>query len=378
MLKLVAVIAAALPISACASKAPRVRWEPTVVWQGDAAFETVKAGRPDPEDPNPQIVGADQKGRVVLVNFNGGRAPRARVIYDNRSEVTGLCLADIDPDVPGEEIYAGCYEPGEEGAGGNVVQIARTPSGWKARRIFDAGAYVHALAAVPPARAGAPARLVAATYANEIHLIAPVPSGPWRAEPLYRGPRALADAGPRDPRARLKDVALVADPSGRPPHEILAVGAGGDAIHVDLDRPGSGRVVHVEEGGLSRVCPDGTSGAYACGYAGRLLRFVRAGAGGWKVEVCAREGKESGLRGVATGRFPLPDGGDARLAIFGFHARCRLLPPGGEDPLTIFEDAGRGHALAAADLVPGNDADELILGGYSKRIVVLVARPAPR
>jgi hypothetical protein len=42
--------------------------------------------------------------------------------------------------------------------------------------------------------------------------------------------------------------------------------------------------------------------------------------------------------------------------------------------VTLLRDIERGHSLVAADLVPGDDADELVLGGYSKRITVLVAR----
>ncbi|MCG3132934.1 MAG: hypothetical protein HMLKMBBP_00020 [Planctomycetes bacterium] len=375
-------VAPVLAFGACATpaatSAARVRWEPVVVWEGDSGFETVKVGRPDSSDPDLQIVGVDQAGHMVHVAFHGGVAPAAAVIYENHSEMTGLCIADADPEVPGEEIYAGCYEPGQDGVGGNVVQVVKAGGGWRARRIFDAGAYVHGIAAVPPATPGGPVRLVAATYANELHVLTPHAGGTWTSSLAYGGPRTFADPQPKDPRPRMKDVVILRDPAGRAPHEAFAVVAGGDVVYADLDRPGSAKVVHQEEGGYGRVCVDEASGAYACGYWGRVQHFVRDGAGGWKFDVIDEEGKSSGLRGIVTGRFPLPGtrGGDAPLALYGFHALCRLLVEGeaGYDPVTIFRDSGRGHTQIAADLVPGNDADEIVLSGYSKKIVVLVAR----
>lgn len=367
--------------TACASSGARsapVRWEPLVVWEGDAAFETVKTGHPDGSDPDLQIVGVDQAGHMVHVAFRRGVAPTASVIYDNRSEMTGLCIADADPSVPGEEIYAGCYEPGQDGVGGNVVQVVKTADGWRAKRIFDAGAYVHAIAAVPPATPGGPVRLVAATYANELHVLTPGAGGTWTSSLAYRGPQKFADPQPKDPRPRMKDVAVLADREGRAPHEVFAVLAGGDAVYVDLDRPLSGKVVAVEEGGWGRVCSDGGTGVYACGYRGRFVHFTRDAANEWKMEIMEQEGVDSGLRGAVTGNFPLPGSGGevAHLATFGFYARCRALVErnGAWDPVTLYTDSGRGHTQVAADLVPGNDADELVISGYSKRITVLVPR----
>jgi hypothetical protein len=40
----------------------------------------------------------------------------------------------------------------------------------------------------------------------------------------------------------------------------------------------------------------------------------------------------------------------------------------------VWRDADRGHAIAAADLVPGNAGDEIVAGGYSGRMVLLVPR----
>jgi hypothetical protein len=110
------------------------------------------------------------------------------------------------------------------------------------------------------------------------------------------------------------------------------------------------------------------------GYFGRVLHVVRDG-DGFRVEAIHHEAKDSGLRGASLGRFPVP-GGTATLGTFGFFRYCRVLTPrlGAWDATTIFEDIDRGHAMEVADLIPGNDADEIALGGYSKRITILVAR----
>jgi len=149
----------------------------------------------------------------------------------------------------------------------------------------------------------------------------------------------------------------------------------GRALLVDVDRPDAARFVHDEDGGLSRVSPDPDGGAYVTGYKGRVLHFVLDGAT-LRVECIDQEFTDSGLRGIVQGRFPLPQGGVAPLAIFGFHRLCRALSPrlSAWDATTLFRDVERGHAIEPCDLVPGNDADELVLAGYSNRIVVLVAR----
>ena len=172
---------------------------------------------------------------------------------------------------------------------------------------------------------------------------------------------------------------MLRDPSGRPAHELIAVYAGTRAVYADLDRPGFSKDLVEEEGGFARVTADPDGGAYAVAYWGAVLHFVRDGAGGFRADVLTRDGKDSGLRGIVLGRFPLPSdagGGVASMSVFGFHALVRMLVPrnGTYDMVTVFKDIARGHSQVAADLVPGNDADEIVVAGYSKRLTLLVAR----
>ncbi len=365
------VVVLSLALAACAS-APTgdvVRWEATEIWKGDAAFERVKIGRPDATDPNPQIVAVDQGGHVVLVHWTDGAAPRGEVLFTNPSEMTGLYVGDADASISGEEIYAGGAVKGDEG--GTVTQIAVTPTGVKTRRVWTGTGYVHSITRVP----GDDVRLLVTTYKGELHVISPAPGeGPWSDRLLFTDP----DTASKDvERPKIKDAGFLVDPAGGRPHEALVVWKTGRALVIDVDRPETARFVHDEPGGLSRVCPDADGGAYVAGYAGRVLHFVRDGAG-FRVVCIDQEFTDSGLRGVVRGRFPLPQGGVAPLAIFGFHRLCRALSlrEGAWDTTTLFRDVERGHAMEPWDLVPGNDADELVLAGYSKRIVVLVARPA--
>jgi hypothetical protein len=369
-------VASALAAVGCASSVhlSEVRWEPVVVYQGDSAFERLKSGRPDAADPTLQIVGVDQGGDVVHVHYRGGE-PKARVLYRHGTELTGLAIGDVDPSVPGEEIYAGGFSSGDgrEGKGGAVVQIVMTPQGVATKRIFEGDAYVHSIETVEPRAPGEPRRLLVCTYSGEVNLLTPAAGeGLWGKRLLYKDPPS---ADPESPK--IKDAAFLKPDGGGAPHEVLVVMKAGRAVLLDIDAPKKAHLVHEEPGGLSRVTPDDHGDAYVTGYSGRVLRFTRDG-DGFDVDVLEHEGPDSGLRGVVMGRFPLPGvrSETAPLAIFGFHGFCRALVPrlGSWDAVTLYRDADRGHTILAADLVPGNDADELVISGYSRRITVLVAR----
>ena len=370
-----ALAAAALGLVGCASMSrSEVRWEPVIAYEGGAAFERLRVGRPDASDPSLQIVGVDQAGDVVHVHYDGG-APIARVVHRHGAELTGLVIADVDASVAGEEIYAGGYAKGDgrEGTGGVVLQIVLAGGETKVRRVFECDAYVHAIECLEPSAPGEPRRLLVGTYAGAVHLVTPAAGdAPWTSRILYRDPPS---ADPEVPK--IKDIGLLADPAGRAPHEALVVMKMGRAVLLDVEHPDAAHLVHVETGGLARVTPDDAGGAYVVGYFGRVMHFVREG-DKFRIDVLDQEGTDSGLRGFVRGRFPLPGGSGAvaPFAIFGFHRLCRALVErdGVWDPVTLYRDTDRGHTLIAADVVPDNDADELVMSGYSKRITVLVAR----
>ncbi len=346
-----------LLLSGCAATKHPTRWEPIVCYEGRAAIERIRCGRLDTASSLPQAVSVDQAGDVALMQFGPG-GPRAEVVYRNGVELTGLALGDVDPSVPGAEIYVGGYQHDEQGKehGGAVYQIV---PGRPARTIWSGSAYVHSI------EIAGPRELLVSTYAGEIHLVQP--GGNDRL--------LFADAPGADiERPKIKDAGLLVDPQGGTRHEALVAFKTGRLLCIDLAHPESARFVHEEAGGLSRITPDPEGGAYVTGYFGRLLHFRRDGAE-WKFEVLEQEGVDSGLRGAVLGDFPA-DGTTAHLAVFGFHKLCRALVAraGVLDPVTLYVDIDRGHTIEAADLVPGNGADELLVGGYSKRVTMLVAR----
>jgi hypothetical protein len=367
-------LAVMLSVAGCASTTSvEVEWRPVVCYEGRAPIERVRCGRPDAADPEMQAVSVDQAGDVALVHFEKG-APRSEVIHRNGSELTGLLISDVDTAVHGEEIYVGGYAAGteREGTGGVVLQLVltSTPSGRAhVRRIYEGPAFVHSIERVEPRSPSEVVRLLVSTYAGEIHLLTPTAgSGAWDDRLLYREPPVA------DPEAlKVKDAAFLKDASGKPSHEALVVLKTGRTVFIDIDHPETTRLVHEESGGLSRVTPDSSGGAYITGYFGRVLHFVRAG-DGFRVDVVEQEGTDSGLRGVVLGNFPVT-GTTAHMVLFGFHKLCRALVPrlGVMDPTTLYVDVDRGHSIDSADLVRGNDADEILIGGYSKRVTMLVA-----
>lgn len=358
---------------AARAAAPEVEWTAAVAYAARGAIERIRCGRPDAADPRLQAVSVDQAGDVALVHF-GEHGPRAEVLYRNGVELTGLVLADVDAAEPGVEIYVGGYQRGPNGeeAGGIVLQLVVTSGangGVRVRTIYTGPAFVHSIEFVEPQPTDGGAGLLVSTYAGEVHRLAPNPTGPWRDELLHREPPS-ADAE----ALKVKDAAFLRDPDGRPRHTAFIALKTGRLVCLDLDRPGAARVVHEEPGGLSRITPDADGGAYVTGYSGRLLHFTRDG-DGFRFDVLDQEGVDSGLRGVVLGDFPAANT-TAHFAVFGFHKKCRALVTraGVLDPVTLFVDSERGHTIEAGDFVPDNDADELLVGGYSKQVTLLVAR----
>lgn len=377
VLRVLVLTSALLSIASCAAtSSTEIEWRPVVCYQGRAPIERVRCGRPDAADAGVQAVSVDQAGDVALMHFDRG-VPRSEVILKNGSELTGLLISDIDASVAGEEIYVGGYAGGNEreGTGGLVQQLvyaANKPL--RVRRIFEGSAFVHSIERVEPQSAGEVARLLVSTYAGEIHLLTPTPGdGAWEDRLLHREPAA------KDPEVlKIKDAAFLKGARGKSTHEALIALKTGRTLYLDVDHPEATRLIHEEPGGLSRVTPDAHGGAYITGYFGRVLHFVRV-AEGFRIDVIDQEGVDSGLRGVVLGHFPV-ENTVAHIVLFGFHKLCRALVErhGVLDPVTLYVDVDRGHTIEVADIVAGNDADELLMGGYSNRITMIVAQRVAR
>ncbi len=360
----------ALTIGACMTptKSSGVRWDAVVAWEGDGAVERIRAGKLLPDDVLPSLIGVDQIGDVILVRMDGGR-PRSERIYRHRAELTGIAFADLDREIPGPEIFVGGFATGEgrNGVGGAIIRLTPAAGGYRAEFVYRGPAYVHAIEAAigPDGRAYG---LFAGDYDGALTLIKPgSPVGPWSATVLCR---EASDVGLE--ARKIKDLGVLPARDGFP-EEVVMVFKTGRCSAADASRPGAARVLFEEPGGLSRVTVRGDGGFFVTGYHGRVLDVKRRGTT-TDVRAIHVEPSDSGLRGIVLGRFP-SEAGMAPYAIHGFMQTVRLLKPAFDacDTTTVFRDIERGHALEAADLVPGDGFDEIAVGGYSKRITILSA-----
>lgn len=348
-----------LALAGCAASGGGDRdaaWRAHVLWKGETKIESVTVGDADPAHPGLEGVACGEDGSAFLVAW-----PEARVIYRHGARLTGAHVADVDPAVPGAEIYVGGSRPG--GEGGAVVQLCVRPDGVGARTVLETDGFVHAMRRLPPGN-GRPASLIVITYSGKVLEALPRPAGaPWTSRLLHQEPAEVGEEG-----LKLKDVA-VGPLGGGSPRQILVAAKSGRCLRIDPDGAGPAELCHCEPEGVARLSRIREGKICMACNDGRVLELSREG-GAWGVRTLYREVDE--LRGAVLGKFPF-GGEEASLAIYGYSGFCRLLVARGAawDSRTLFQDSGRGHWLAAGDLVPGNGADELLLASYSGRIILL-------
>lgn len=335
-----------------------MHWEVHTAWSGDEKIECVRIGDADRNHPGVEAVAVDTGGRVILVR---GPELSTQVLYRHTARLTGLLVADVDPDVPGEEIYAGGYQHDE--TGGVVLQIVLDASGAvHARRVFEGGAFIHAMGCLPPAPGSTTPRLLVTDYAAELHVAEPRPGdGLWPSRLLHKEPPTDAFEG-----NEIKEVVI--GPIGGGPVRVFVAVKSGRGLLMDADS-GDVQVIVEQPGGIARAALDHDGSLWLGCTEGKLLHLIHED-GRWHAETVFDDG--AGIRGVALGHFPL-DGGAARLVTWGYSMTCRAYPDTGP-PVTLFADTARGHWMSAGDLVPGNDADEIALASYGQTLRVLVAR----
>ena len=322
---------------------------PTGIW-------TVAVRQVFPQYACPEIIGLDDRGRChVLVSYSGKWTP-VTTIADG-SWLGGLARGDVDPRVPGPELYTG-------GRAGNLYQIVTHREGIADNRRIARlpGREIHTLVAADlvPERGGD--ELIAFTRPGGLFLLTPREREDGfdvlHVEDL---PGRVRDAAWISERGEVATV----DRAGR--LRLCAWTAEGPEWRTIFARPmGMGRLAVSERDGrtvIYNTCDDGT-----------IWRHVERGAEDWGHEMIYAG--PQGPRGIVSGRFDRNPSVET-LAVFGYSARVELLTrtTGGWKVETIFTDRDKGHWLAKGELDGRNATDEIVLSGYGARIVLLSRPP---
>lgn len=312
----------------------------------------------------PEIFGLDDAGRcLILAGYSGKWTPN-ETVHDG-AWLGALQHADVDPRVPGREIYTG-------GKKGNLYQIVPLLEGGFDTRLIARfpGKEIHTLIAedLLPERDGV--ELLAFTLRGEVFLVAPDSAAGFASTQLA------------DLEARVRQ-AVVLPGTGDAPW-MVAVCRTGEVQLLRLTAQGfERRLISREPMGTGRVAVRPGSGRDGSAFVlyvsrddGLLLRFEGRPEGGAWTREHIYAGPQ-GLRGVAAGRFDA-DPEVETVAIFGYSHKLQLVSRRAGQPWTVetlFLDRDKGHWLAAAELDGRNTTDELIASGYGGRIVLLARAP---
>jgi len=310
----------------------------------------------------PEIVGLDDKGRChVLWGYSGKWNPVTTV--SDGKWLGGLAQGDIDPRIPGEEVYVGSQS-------GNIYQVVGYPDRIADnRRVARLGGYeIHTLIAgdVDPHSDGP--ELIAFTLPGAVFRLRPKPP----EEDGFLAERLLAFDG------RVRQAEVLPQAPGRPVEIAVIMRTGVLAILTFTPDGPAFRTIHELPMGMGRLsvkkdAPPDRPVIYGTADDGRVYRHERSNDGSWTNELIYAG--PQGMRGCASGRFDA-DPDVETVAVFGYCHRVELLTrrESGWSRETLFVDSHKGHWLSAGELDGRNNTDELVCSGYSGR-VVLLSRP---
>ncbi|MBL8754537.1 MAG: ABC transporter substrate-binding protein, partial [Planctomycetes bacterium] len=307
-----------------------------------------------------EVICADDKGRFVLLTVYSGQWTAHAVTCDGQW-LAPTRSADVDPRVPGRELYAA-------GKGGSVFQVTLRPQPFarfalESREIGHAGGEeFHAIVAADLQPGGAQELLAFAISGAVLQLV------PGRDGDAFTTTQVARLPG------RVRDVVVV--PMGEQAPAAFGVSRSGDVVRMqfDGDRLRTDVVAH-EDCGLGRIAV-GKGAArvlYVTRDDGVVVRLQQDAAGAWSRS--AIYAGEQGLRGIASGRF-FADGREA-VAVYGYDQVVRMLSRRGDGPWqveTVLATAQKGHWLAVGELDGRNGTDELVATGFDGQ-VLLLSRP---
>lgn len=337
-------------------------WDASLVYQGDAGIWTTGDCKVFPQYGCPDLFALDDKGRCTLLSSYSGKWTPLQTVHDFEW-LGALAVADVDPRVPGEEIYVG-------GKRGNLYKIKTHREGGVDTTVVARfpGEEIHAILAadLDPTRPGV--ELVVFTLAGAAYLLAP------RAgfEPIFDG--ELIETLP----GRVRQALVLPDPKGG--LRAVAVTRSGQVMMLKMANEAFAKtVIATEAMGLGRIDrrPQRSGSGevlYCTRDDGVILRLEEKPDGAFEREVIYNG--PQGPRGIAAGRFDA-DPEVETVAVFGYSSKVEMLSRKGGGAWTVaqvFTDIDKGHWLDAVEADGRNATDELIGSGYGSR-VFLLARP---
>lgn len=333
-----------------------------VVDQAPVGIWTVMSQKVYPQFATPEIVALDDLGRLHALWSYSGKWTPVSTVHDGKW-LGGIVHADLDPRVPGPELYTGSQN-------GNLFQVTAHLETFLDSRIIAQlpGREIHTLVGgdLDPSTPGG--ELIAFTRPGEMHVLRA------RAD----GRDGFDDTLVETIASRIRDAVLLPEEAGKA-REIATVGRHGCFEVLTLD---GGRAqwttVHSAQTGIGRlaIAPGSTAIqliVYSVGDDGRVWRSARDANRVWSTEVIYNG--PQGMRGCATGRFDADPKAET-VAVFGYSKEVELLTrrDGKWSVETLFVDSDKGHWLCAGEFDGRNATDELVTSGYSGR-VVLLSRP---
>lgn len=331
-------------------------WQATLVLDNrKTGVWTVKVFPFFPIYGSPEVIGLDDLGRLfVMVSYSGKWYPM-NVLRDGWW-LGGLTHGDVDPRVPGAELYTG-------GKLGILYQVLPNEDGLPdGRRIANIpGREIHTILGgdLDPTSPGS--ELLVFTRPGALYRVTPMgENGAFEATLIEEYP------------GRIRDAVIL--PDGK---RIATVSRTGEMRILMLTTSGpKWETIYQVDMGLGRIAMDASGPnlvLYTTHDDGRIGRHEERD-GAWKHEIIYHG--PQGARGVTVGRFDDDDKTET-VAIFGYSGRVELLTgkAGKWKAETLFIDSTEGHWIATGELDGRNATDELVCSGFGGRIVMLFRPP---
>lgn len=344
-------------------------WRAEQIHQADSGVWYLHVDKVVADYGQNEVIAADDKGRFLLLTVYSGQWTANSVVADGQW-LAPTRAADVDPRVPGRELYAG-------GRSGTLHRVTLRPQPF-ARFTLEsveighaAGEEFHSVVAADLLPGGNDELIAFAITGAVYQLVADGSGDTFTMRKVGHVP------------GRVRDCVVVPG-DGSAPATMYGVSRSGDLVRVRLQA--NGKEPHAalqcdlllhEDSGLGRIAlAKGRPGVfYVTRDDGVVVRVELAADGSVRRDAILACGL--GLRGIASGRFFADD--RECVAAYGYDRTVHLVHRrgggGGWQVDTIFQSAQKGHWLAVGELDGRNGTDELVASGFDGQIVLL-SRPA--